>query len=1671
MKNGKKILSLLLAVVMTLSATSTAAAASSGLVSTEMEISVAPSGQISSGTAGSFVVSVAKVPTEGLSTLQLDYQVFSGTIETAEQEATAVNVTQYFTHDADNWAEAGSGAQGASFVSGQNSVGIYNANLKTNGPVWTMHIKPAEGLVGGTYTIRMKRVPVPNGGDSPTCIMGCQNTRYDPKFVYSTFTLNSTVTEDSVTPSVTVTGTKSYDYATTPPTPEVLTATATVATTGTLSYQWYTGKGESKQVISGESNATYTPALPSLGGSQDYTCVVTNTYNGQTFTGEDSITVTYNKGVISAIEATGGTTYTYTGQAQGPSGYTVKDANGAGVAQGEYELSGTGSTSQTNVGTYTTTATAKDTGNYTGNASVTWSIDKANYKVTGSKMITIYSTGAEFTIGESVLTVKTANDQAVSGITYSGSYTGVVVTSDGKLTAAKGTRPGTFNVTVTIPGDTNHNATTETIAVTVQDKTDISDSVSFAAQSGADLTYNPNGKQLSTYVGTATCSTGGFESATPKYLVDGVEKLLSDTVTLDAGEHTITAVFEDATNYGAKEVKITIEKAEITPTVTWKVGDNAYSAALTYDGMAKTITPTVTPEQAEVVPGTGCTATDAGNYTANATVQIKSNYAQNYKLATSFTAAVTQNWEIAKATNNLSATVAEQSVRYNDSSVKTIAASAITFTGTAPAGVEIKSVTPGTDSSSIIADNYPKFDETSKTAQYQLKGAASFTAGQSYTFTIGYSTTNYEDGTVQVTVTVVDKYIVDDQVSFSPEAPTTTYNGAAQTVSATAATFTGRADGAGAITYKYNTGAEGAWSDTAPTNAGTYKVQATYEDNSQRGKAEATYTINKAPLTITGATVTAKDYDTTTAAAVSAVTFGGTKGTDALALTDDYTVTGAFDNANAGENKSVNVTVALLENGPVSKNYTLPTATFTTTGTINKKSVTPTVTLDPVSFTFNNTEQKPDVTVKFTDGSEITMDAKEYTVAYGGDCTNAGAVTVTVTASAASNYVFSGPDGKATATYTITPATLTLDDVKKSYKAGAAVTGTATLPTLTNPGTVSSTTVGAVTGANTAIIEGTPTIADGVLSYQIAASGTAGQTATIPVTIVTQNYGSVTVNVVITLTDKNVPTVSANDITKVYDGQDLSGITGTATFNGVTVPGAWSVVSPAASAVKNASATAYNVTVKFTPENTTDYAEVEDQITVTINKATPTVTATCTPITTAGKTLADATISCSDTPSGGSIAWDDPADTAVVANQSYGWTYTPADTTNYETVTGTLIPFVQQAENPDDDVNYPVTPPVIVDPLPGNGGGGNQGGNHGGTTTNPNEPVTNTTTDSQGNVTTTTTYPDGSETKVEKKVDGTVITTEVDPEGNKSSTVENTDGSTMTTVENVDGSSSFVSTDANGKTSAVVELPAKTVEDANTTGRPAALPMDSVTATTDSATAPVVTVNTANEEPVKVEIPVSNAGNGTVAVLVKADGTEEIIKTTIPTADGIAVTLNSGESVKVVDNSKYFSDTARHWGSDAVDFVSARELFGGTGENKFSPDDAMTRGMLMTVLARFENVDTAGGATWYEKGVAWAVTQGLSDGTNPNGRITREQLATIIYRYAQSKGVNTTAGGSLERFPDAGRVSDWAMEAMSWCVAEGIISGVGGATLDPTGNATRAQVATIIMRYAEKFAA
>ena len=245
------------------------------------------------------------------------------------------------------------------------------------------------------------------------------------------------------------------------------------------------------------------------------------------------------------------------------------------------------------------------------------------------------------------------------------------------------------------------------------------------------------------------------------------------------------------------------------------------------------------------------------------------------------------------------------------------------------------------------------------------------------------------------------------------------------------------------------------------------------------------------------------------------------------------------------------------------------------------------------------------------------------------------------------------------------------------------------------------------------------------------------------------------------------------------------------------------------------------------------------------------------------------------------------------------------------------------------------------------------------------------------------------------------------------------------------------------------------------------------------------TVSASKSDNGSVSIDKTSASKGsTVTVTVKAKDGYKLDKLTITDAKGKTVDVTDKGNGKfsfvmpegkvtvtptfVADNggqteSKSFSDVKTgDWYADAVKYVTDKGLMSGTGSDKFAPSATTTRAMLMTVLARYAGEDTTGGATWYEKSMEWAKAKGVSDGTNPNANITREQLVTMMYRYAGSP----KADGKLDSFSDAASVSTYAADAMQWAVANGIVNGSNG-KLNPQNNATRAQVAAILMRFCE----
>lgn len=212
----------------------------------------------------------------------------------------------------------------------------------------------------------------------------------------------------------------------------------------------------------------------------------------------------------------------------------------------------------------------------------------------------------------------------------------------------------------------------------------------------------------------------------------------------------------------------------------------------------------------------------------------------------------------------------------------------------------------------------------------------------------------------------------------------------------------------------------------------------------------------------------------------------------------------------------------------------------------------------------------------------------------------------------------------------------------------------------------------------------------------------------------------------------------------------------------------------------------------------------------------------------------------------------------------------------------------------------------------------------------------------------------------------------------------------------------------------------------------------------------------------EVVIPSKNVTPGTVAVLLLSDGTEKVISTSVPVTDGIAVTLENTATLRLLDNALPYEDVAEDaWYTDAAAFVSARRIMTGTGEDIFEPQATATRAMIWTILSRLNGIDTSSEEPWYSTACNWAMEAGISDGSDANGEITREQLVTMLWRYSGIPQIDA----DLSNHPDQDKVSSYALDAMRWAVASGIIQGNENGLITPDSTATRAEIAQIIMNF------
>ena len=518
--------------------------------------------------------------------------------------------------------------------------------------------------------------------------------------------------------------------------------------------------------------------------------------------------------------------------------------------------------------------------------------------------------------------------------------------------------------------------------------------------------------------------------------------------------------------------------------------------------------------------------------------------------------------------------------------------------------------------------------------------------------------------------------------------------------------------------------------------------------------------------------------------------------------------------------------------------------------------------------------------------------------------------------------------------------------------------------------------------------------------------------------------------------------VAVPDLT--YDGNAHPLVTGGKTVNDVGVleysmdeKGGYSTTIPTGT-------DAGTYTVWYRVDGSVNYTGIPAApIKVEIKKANPQINGNPTASGTVGQSLSDIDLNGGATDVSGKFAWKDGSIQAVNGS-SYEVIFTPDDTANYNTIT------IQVQVTLTTTSGTNATPPAPTNTTP------------------PQTAVQDGTANavvSAGDV----------DKLVQEAAENQSPTIVIKPEiaGDVTEAQVSIPASTMSQIQNKTNASLTISTPIADATIPHEALDTLASEDGE------------IIVTAKQTGQAVTFTLTAGGETVEqipggltLTVPVEDAGPGTVAMLIHEDGTREVIQQSIVEDGKMSIPLDGSATVEIVDNGRTFADVPpENWASEAVTFAAARELFSGTSETSFSPDETMSRAMLATVLYRLEGQpeqavmsaysDVSDGA-WYADSIAWAVENGIVSGYGdgqfgPNDSVTREQFVVMLWRYVGSPKASRR---DLE-FADADQVSDYAQEALCWAVENGVLKGNDSGQLVPGGTATRAEAAQMLKNFME----
>lgn len=875
--------------------------------------------------------------------------------------------------------------------------------------------------------------------------------------------------------------------------------------------------------------------------------------------------------------------------------------------------------------------------------------------------------------------------------------------------------------------------------------------------------------------------------------------------------------------------------------------------------------------------------------------------------------------------------------------------------------------------------------------------------------------------------------------------PGKTYDGTAlANPTAEELTITGAGYNDVTFTWYEGTSPNGTKLDSAPTDAGTYYLVASIPESSNTNGSSTTsgtITISPATISIASATVQDKTYDGGTDATVGTVTFTGLVNGESLTSGTDYNATAAFTDKNAGDSKQATVTVTLT-NG----NYTFANSEKTATANATAKISPLAVALSwstPTSFTYDGAEKS--VTASITNavsGDDVGLD-------YG---------TSTTTATAANEYTatVSGLSGSDASNYTIEG----VENLSQSWSIGGASIAGATVTlspeSFTYDGNSHTPTVTVKLGDKT-LTENT--------DYTVTYDGDTTNAGEVTVTVTgTGNYsGTANTQPSYTINKADQAALTITSTSDATYGQDYTLTTSGGSGSGavtITVSNGTGAATVSGYTLTPTKAGTVTVTaVKAGDNNYNDGTSVS--ATITINKGTYDGTTTATgsvlanwsdkvtlPAIPAGASYGTPTYTGSDgavtglSITGGKLSYT--GGNGIVKDQTYTVTVPVTGATNY--------------------VDYNITVTLTVTTRPSSGGG----------TTTPSGPSTG-----------------GSDgwTEIEDEVDETPSGSTVTVDMNGTTEVpaevfEAVAGKDVTLELDMGGG---VKWEINGQ-----DIPTDldiTDLDLGVSLNTSDIPMDVINMVTGEKS--TVQLSLAHDGEfgftMTLTAPVGTQNKGLWANLYHYDTTRKqmLFETAaqVDASGNVALKLShASEYAIVLDESSHelpFTDTAKGaWYQGAVEYVYRNSIMTGTSATSFEPNAPLSRAMVAQILYNLEGQPTVEGEStfadasghWAVNAIAWAqqtgVVNGYEDNTfRPNRAASREELAQMLYNYAKVKGYDLTASGDLTAFPDGSKVSSWAEAAMVWANGNELINGHDDGTLQPGGDSTRAQAASILMSF------